>query len=190
LGVSHPIDGNWAIENVFVQLLGGRHFFLDCCKDSALVDGVDANGLTAAERLAIWIYSNFTSNWYQQINSELWSGTPSLAVTAFARILNDAINKLPAHVGSVYRGIQSRGLDALLATHHHGAMVTWLGFTSTTLDRGEAYAGDVVFVIQSHTGRVLGPYATDHTERECCSRRERGLMLPSLNWRKIRQLLN
>jgi len=98
--------------------------------------------------------------------SDLWSGTPSLATIAFARILNDAINKLPAHVGSVYRGIESRDLDALLASHHYGATVAWPGFTSTTLDRGEAYAGDVLFVIQSRTGRKLELYAHNHTERE------------------------
>lgn len=166
MAISHPIDGDAAIEGVFVQFLGGRRYYLDCCKDSNLIDGIDGNGLTAAERLAIWIYSNFTSNWYQQINGELWSGRPSAAVLAFARILNGAINKLPAHVGSVYRGIESRDLDALLAVHHYGATVAWPGFTSTTLDRGEAYAGDVVFVIQSHTGRKLGLYAHNHTERE------------------------
>ena len=164
--ISHPIDGDQDIEDVFVQFLGARHYFLDCCKDSNLVDGVDGNGLTAGERLAIWIYSNFTSNWYQQINGELWSGMPSIAVTAFAGILNDAINKLPAHVGSVYRGHQPRDLDALLAVHHYGAIVAWPGFTSTTLDRGEAYDGDVLFVIQSRTGKALGPYAHNPKEKE------------------------
>ena len=39
-------------------------------------------------------------------------------------------------------------------------------FTSTALDRGEAYAGDVLFIIRSQTGRALGLYAHNHTERE------------------------
>jgi hypothetical protein len=166
LALSYPIDGDQIVEDVFVQFLGGRRHFLDCCRDSSLADGIDCNGLTAAERLAIWIYSNFTSNWYQQINDELWSGSPSAAVVAFARILNGAIAKLPTHVGSVYRGIESRDLDALLAVHHYGAVVAWPGFTSTTLDRSEAYAGDVLFIVQSHTGRRLGLYAHNHNERE------------------------
>ena len=166
MAISHPIDGDAAVEDVFVQFLGARRYFLDCCKDSNLADGTDSNGLTAADRLAVWIYSNFTSNWYQQINAELWSGRPTAAVLAFAQILNGAINKLPAHVGSVYRGIKSRDLDALLAVHHYGATVAWPGFTSTTLDRGEAYAGDVLFIIRSQTGRALGLYAHNHTERE------------------------
>jgi hypothetical protein len=59
LVLSHPIDGDSTIEDTFVQFLGGRQYFLDCCKDSNLVDGVDGGGLTAAERLAIWIYSKF-----------------------------------------------------------------------------------------------------------------------------------
>lgn len=76
------------------------------------------------------------------------------------------MSKLPAQVGSVYRGIQSRDLDAFLAIHHYGATVAWPGFTSSTLDRSEAYAGDVLFIIQSRTGRKLGLYAHNHTERE------------------------
>lgn len=166
MAISHPIDGDNDVEDAFVQFLGGRHYFLDCCKGSNLADGVDSGGLTAADRLAIWIYTNFTSNWYRQINNELWSGRPSVATAAFARILNGAISKLPAHVGSVYRGIESRNLDALLAIHHYGATVAWPGFTSCTLDRGEAYAGDVLFVIRSRTGRKLELYAHNYTERE------------------------
>jgi hypothetical protein len=166
LAISHPIDGDQDVEDAFLQFLGGRRYFLDCCKDSNIVDGTDSNGLTAADQLAIWIYSNFTSNWYSQLNNDLWSGAPSIATTAFARILNGAISKLPTHVGSVYRGIESRDLDALLAIHHFGATVAWPGFTSSTLDRSEAYAGDVLFVIQSHTGRKLELYAQNHTERE------------------------
>jgi hypothetical protein len=114
LAISHPIDGNQSAEDTFVQFLGGRRYFLDCCKDSNLADGMDGNGLTAAERLALWIYTDFTSNWYAEINRELWSGSPSLSVVAFARILNSAIGKLPAHVGSVYRGIESRDLESSL----------------------------------------------------------------------------
>jgi NAD:arginine ADP-ribosyltransferase len=166
LAISHPIDGDQSAENTFVQLLGGHRFYLDCCQDSNLKDGVDAGGLTAAQRLAIWIYSNFTSNWYDQINRELWSATPSRAVVEFARILNGAINKLPTYAGSVYRGIESRDLDALLEIHRYGATVAWPGFTSSSIDRGEAYAGDVLFVIQSRNGRRLGLYAHNHTERE------------------------
>jgi hypothetical protein len=33
-------------------------------------------------------------------------------------------------------------------------------------DPGEAYAGDVLFVIQPHAGRRLGLYAHNHPERE------------------------
>lgn len=166
MAISHPIDGNQNVEDAFVQFLGARRYFLDCCKDSHLADGIDAAGLTAADRLAIWIYSNFTSNWYRQLNDELRSGAPSAAVVSFARILIGAINKLPAFVGSVYRGIESSDLDALLALHHYGAAVTWPAFTSSTLDRAEAYAGDVLFVIQSRTGRVLQSYAHNQIERE------------------------
>jgi hypothetical protein len=166
LAISHPIDGNQSAENTFVQFLGGRQYFLDCCKDSNLADGKDGNGLTAAERLALWIYTNFTSNWYAELNRELWSGAPNLAAVAFAQILNSAIGKLPAHVGSVYRGIESRDLEALLGTHHYGATVIWPGFTSSSIDRSEAYFGDVLFVIKSRNGRALGLYAHNHNERE------------------------
>jgi NAD:arginine ADP-ribosyltransferase len=166
LAISHPIDGNQKAEDAFVQFLGGRRYFLDCCQDSNLSDGRDSQGLTAAEWLSIWIYTNFTSNWYDQLNRELWSGVPSLSAAVFAQILNSAIGKLPAHVGSVYRGIESRNLEALLGTHHYGATVSWPGFTSSSLDRSQAYFGDVLFVIKSRNGRPLGLYAHNHNERE------------------------
>jgi hypothetical protein len=166
LAISHPIDGDQGAEDDFVRFLGGRQYFLDCCNQSNLVDGIDANGLSAADRLAIRIYSNFTSNWYAQLNGDLWSGAPSPATLAFAQILNKAIARLRPHVGSVYRGMESKDLEALLATHHYKAMVTWPGFTSSSLIRGEAYSGDVLFVIKSHNGRPLGPYAHNSTEQE------------------------
>lgn len=169
MSISHPIDGDKVAENAFVQFLGGWHHYTDACLHSNLQDGIDADrGLTAAERLAIWIYSNFTSDWSNQINGELWSGAPSIAVQGLARILSRAIAKLPLSEGRVYRGFESRDLGAFLAKYHHGSIETWPGFTSCSLSfrRACRYSFDVVFLIQPRTGRVLGQYAHDAADQE------------------------
>ena len=84
---------------------------------------------------------------------------PSTAVSSFARILNNALQKLPRHVGAVYRGYESRRLSADFAKYPLGAVVEWPGFTSSTTDEDMAYDGNMLFTILSRTGRILGSYS-------------------------------
>ena len=126
--VSSPIDGDFAVEKIFLDFLGSRTTFDDCCRNSKLKDGLDGGGLLAADRLAIWIYTSHFSNWYAQINSELWSGRPSVAVSNFARILHSALRKLPAHVGGTYRGYDVSAAD-FPKFDPPGRVLSWLGFT-------------------------------------------------------------
>ncbi len=75
---SRPIDGDQGLEDIFVQFLGTPRTYLDCCARAALVDGLDGRGLSASDRLAIWVYTTQFSAWYQQINAELWGEIPRL----------------------------------------------------------------------------------------------------------------
>lgn len=165
VAISHPIDGDSALDDVFVQFLG-KPSFDDCCLRSRAWDGVDARNLSTAERLAIWVYTTDFSRWYLQINAELWGGTPSTAVSNFARILNNALQKLPQHVGAVYRGYESKRLSADFAKYPVGAVVEWPGFTSSTTDEDMAYDGNMLFTILSRTGRILGSYSDIPREQE------------------------
>jgi hypothetical protein len=166
LTISHPIDGDYAVQDAFVQFLGKQRDFDDCCKRSGLKDGPDAAGLSAADRLSIWVYTSHFSAWYVQINSELWSGAPSAAVAGFTRILNNALKKLPNYQGLVFRGYESRNFTADLAKYTVGATITWPGFTSTTTDPNEAYDGNMLFTIYCRSGRILGDYADVPAEQE------------------------
>jgi NAD:arginine ADP-ribosyltransferase len=163
--VSSPIDGDFAVEKIFLDFLGSRTTFDDCCRNSKLKDGLDGGGLLAADRLAIWIYTSHFSNWYAQINSELWSGRPSVAVSNFARILHSALRKLPAHVGGTYRGYDVSAAD-FPKFDPPGRVLSWLGFTSTTIAEDQIYPGNTLFTIHSQNGRLIGDYADDPNEKE------------------------
>ena len=164
--VSFPIDDDHDVEAVFVRFLGEFAVYADCRHRSKVEDGVDLNGLSAAERLAIWIYSSTDSDFYARINGELWSPPCSAEVSEFSEILHLALRKLPAHDGITYRGYNAANFDDFLDQFEPGITIRWPGFTSSTLDRAEAYEGNVLFIIRSHNGRILGLYADDPGERE------------------------
>jgi hypothetical protein len=166
LTISYPIDGDAALHSAFVQFLGTQNTLVDCCARSRAWDGVDPQGLTTADRLAIWVYTTDYSRWYQQINSELWSGRPSPAVSNLARILNSALRKLDPYEGTVYRGFPSVNLSGDLAKYIVGSVVEWPGFTSSSTDQAKAYDENMQFTIFSHTGRELRAYSDIPHEEE------------------------
>jgi NAD:arginine ADP-ribosyltransferase len=158
LSISFPIDGDPVTQDIFVKFLGGPHFFTDCCRDSNLIDGIDALGLSASERLAMWVYTSARNGWYSTLNSDLRAGAPARATTDFARILLGALHKLPQYDGEVYRSFQSRDFETDLGAYLRHPTKTWYGFSSTTLDEVycvEAYPGNLFFTIHSKTGRRL-----------------------------------
>jgi hypothetical protein len=56
--------------------------------------------------------------------------------------------------------------EAFLRNHRVGSIVTWPGFTSTTRTRHNAYAGDLLFRIESINGRSLQGYGADEGDEE------------------------
>lgn len=69
--------------------------------------------------------------------------------------LLSGIRDLPHFTGDVYRGIKSASLDAFLADYDVGKIMTWDRFTSATRKPEHAFYGDVLFIIESKTGRAL-----------------------------------
>lgn len=162
-----PIDGDDAIEELFVQFLGDRALYERCCAEANLDnDEEDDFGLTLSERLAIWVYSSTDDGWYARINGELWNGPCSEGVLLFAEVLDAALDKLPPYEGQVYRGYTASDLDAFLDQYGVGALIRWPGFTSSSLDPEKAFAGNVLFIIRSQSGRILGDYADKPFEDE------------------------
>jgi len=115
--------------------------------------------------LAIWIYTT-PNDWHRQINEALWRRSPPGEIVVFARILNDALRKLPPVMRTVYRGWHSKSLDAFLRAYRVGHVVVWPGFTSTTRTAEKAYIGNVLFRIRSLTGRSLHGVGAEESEEE------------------------
>jgi len=122
--------------------------------------------LTDLERLAIWIYTT-PRDWHRIVNDSLWSGRITNEVSVFANVLDEALQKLPRVAGTVYRGtfIRQRR-EEFVGKYNVGTVVTWPGFTSTTRVRRNAYVGDVLFRIESITGRSLQGYSADEGDEE------------------------
>lgn len=150
---------------MFVQFLGDHARFEFCCNE-AEIEAYDPLGLSAAERLAVWIYSSTDDGWYARINGELWNGPCSDQVLKMAALLNSGLSKLPPYHGKVYRGFNTPDMDAFLETYGIGGLIRWPGFTSSTLNPEKAFEGNVLFIIHSKSGRILNSYADKPSEEE------------------------
>jgi hypothetical protein len=155
-----------APENAVRHIIGTSNF------DAAYVRlGLSADwrdpifGLTDLEFLAIWIYTT-PNDWHRQINEALWRRSPPSETMIFARILNDALRKLPSVMRTVYRGWYSSSLDHFSRTYQAGHVFVWPGFTSTTRTAEKAYIGNVLFRIRSLTGRSLQGVGAEESEEE------------------------
>jgi NAD:arginine ADP-ribosyltransferase len=123
-------------------------------------------GLTDLERLAIWIYTT-PRDWHRIVNDALWRGIASHTVRVFADILDQALRKLPRVSGTVYRGTTTRlKPEVFLQSHGIGEMLIWPEFTSATRRRRNAYVGNVLFRIESVSGRSLQGYGADESDEE------------------------
>ncbi len=132
------------------------------------LDDIFMNEITNKEALAFFAYTTGLE-WYQVINSQLWSGTASVAVKKFSEVLNSGLSHLPryaANEGIVYRGFQTPDIAAFRAKYHPGAVVTFPGFTSATFHAPSAFGGNVFFTIRSLNARVIWYVAADYLEHE------------------------
>jgi NAD:arginine ADP-ribosyltransferase len=111
--------------------------------------------ITNLEALAAYIYST-ANGWHSYINTELWSGSPSPDVAAFAQVLNSALSKMAAITGkpaTVYRGFNTRDLDAFGAQYVQDEIVTFPAFTSASFSLEGAFGGNVLFIIRALSAR-------------------------------------
>jgi hypothetical protein len=98
---------------------------------------------------------NYIDGGYKAINKALRANSPSVAQHVYARLVNNAIDKLPKYTGTVVRGTT---LDPSEMAHYKpGHVVTEHGFTSTGV--GYKFGGNVHYTIKAH-GMRGGDFST------------------------------
>jgi hypothetical protein len=155
-----------AVKTLFVRFLrGGETLYERCCK-KAKIDTPGPCNLEPDERLAVWIYTATEARWYERINGSLRGLHHDPDVQFFAEILNEALAKLPRFEGDVYRGMTVPDLDVMAQRYVAGETLGWISFTSCSKVPEQAFHGNVIFIITSQNGRIIGEYADKPTEEE------------------------
>lgn len=124
--------------------------------------------ITNLEALAFYVYST-ASGWHSYINGQLWSGSPSRDVVAFAQVLNRALSKIVAITGkqgTVYRGYSTHDLDAFSAQYVQGEIVRFPAFTSASFSEVGAFGGNVLFIIRALSARAIWWLSPNFHEEE------------------------
>jgi SPP1 gp7 family putative phage head morphogenesis protein len=124
------------------------------------------DGLIAEhEAVAIRAYSNAD---YIQMNAFLRGqarGNDDLIATVMAA--TSGLSKLPEFEGLVLRGVMGTriaDMEAFMTAHQVGRIVEYRAFTSGSYNN--PFLGDILYRIQSRTGRVVESLATDPFEAE------------------------
>ena len=124
--------------------------------------------ITGTEALAFYIYST-ANGWHSHINEQLWAGSPDRDVVAFAEVLNSGLSKLVAIAGkqgTVYRGYNTRDLDAFSAQYVLDKIVRFPAFTSASFAEAGAFGGNVLFIIRALSARSIWFLSPNFHEEE------------------------
>jgi hypothetical protein len=132
------------------------------------LDGIifPESGILGREALAAFIYTT-PLTYHETINADLWSEAPGDDTRIVAEALNTCLSKLTRFRGMAYRGFRPKGaLDTFLEKYTPGALVIMPGFTSASRTREKAFAGNVLFTIQSRTGAITWYVSAEFMEDE------------------------
>lgn len=164
-----PPHHDAAYEDAFKAICFGMYdFLLAACERRTPADGP----LSKWEKLAVWLYATTTGPWFKELNGPLREKRePRPPVRIVIECLEDAIGKLPPYKGLAWRGIRVDDLklfldDYTISDLGEGAEVVWHAFSSASLDPVQAVTGNVLFIVQSEDGRLLGAYADIREEQE------------------------
>ncbi|HTO64239.1 MAG TPA: ADP-ribosyltransferase domain-containing protein [Bradyrhizobium sp.] len=137
------------------------------CKPDALDDRFH-DQITNTEALAFYVYAT-ANGWHSYINGELWSGSPSPDVIAFAEVLNSGLGKIVAIAGrkaTVYRGYHVEDLEAFAAQYIQDEIVRFPAFTSASFSESGAFGGNVLFIIRALSARAIWWLSPNFHEEE------------------------
>ena len=107
------------------------------------------------------LINQYTGGMAGRINAGLYNGGMELDYTAGARALNSALDKMPKHTGTVYRGTSSRSgwtADYIDARYEIGKTVTERGFGSSATQTAAQFSGNLKFIIKTKgkSGAIIG----------------------------------
>jgi ADP-ribosyltransferase exoenzyme len=112
--------------------------------------------------------ADYTGLGHDDLNDALRTNTMDASQHARVEALNQALEKLPPHIGPVVRGIDLP--PDVLAQYQPDSVVTERAFLSTSTEPGvaqsSAFAGNVEFRILSKTGRDISSFSTFPSEQE------------------------
>jgi NAD:arginine ADP-ribosyltransferase len=151
---------------MFIGFCAGNTRLFEHCWDRCQRHTPDGQ-LSKWERLAVWLYATTGGSWYRHINQALRAGhMPEKNTDGVAQCLAAGLEKLARYKGRVYRGIDVESLSSFLTGYKVDAEVVWLAFSSASANPDYAVKGNVLFIIESNDGRVLGEYADLREEQE------------------------
>ena len=109
----------------------------------------------------ISLLNQYTGGMAGRINAGLYDGGLSFDWTAGARAMNAALDKMPKHTGTVYRGTSPRAnwtADYIDARYQVGKTVIERGFGSSSTQNSSAFSGELRFIIKTNgkSGAIMG----------------------------------
>ena len=105
--------------------------------------------------------NEYTGSLYRRINPGLLSGSTDKHIMQGAHALNEALEKMPKHKGTVYRSTQPNGTwnaDYVDAKFIQGETTTLRNFQSSSTQDSASFGGGIKFVIKSkgNNGAIIG----------------------------------
>jgi hypothetical protein len=120
--------------------------------DADVVKKAKRHGLTIDEQIAIYYYTGYGADSLNMMLNDETKFNTSLARAAL--LLNQALDKLPNHQGTLIRREKNR--KYILENYITGAIVTHYGFTSTTYGSVDVFPDRPIrMVIYSETGKNI-----------------------------------
>jgi uncharacterized protein YukE len=146
--VEHPDVQPPSVHDAFNEKFGPEN-------DRLLQEQVDRAPDVGLGNEEIRALDHYTGPAHQDLNSALRTGDPGAlqAVDPEIREMVSGLDKLPPHVGEVYRGIETSYMNTFLDRYQVGNVVKEPAFTST--DAAVPYSGNVQLTIESTTGRDI-----------------------------------
>jgi hypothetical protein len=112
----------------------------------------------------------YTGAEYAELNWSLWSGHLNNveSVSPFSHDLSSALEKLPRYEGTVLRGSMPgiSANDYQLERYEPGETVVENGYLSCTTDPEMEFDGEVLWIIESKSGRDIGSFSRRKPECE------------------------
>jgi hypothetical protein len=164
------LNNSSVFTSAFAEFESEMKLFKTTGQTSSIVDisGIVKNNLSHEEAKLIFAY---TTHAHDEINTELYLGNPSPAISKFEGLLNDVLEKMPIHTGTVLRDYTPRipvqeylkEFSELVGTEK---LKVFKGFLSTSKNPRHDWGSKVKFNIQSKTGRLIENISSHAPEQE------------------------